>query len=248
MTVNYYFQNGIPEAFSATQQLVEAMTIQAIQVGGMDVYYIPRTVNQQDINPILTEDPLASYDNAFMLEMYLENAQGFEGDGALMSKFGIEIQDSCTFVVARARWEAEVGRSGQTELPRPVEGDLVYLPLTKSFFEIKKVIATNPFYQLGKLFVYRLDCELFEYSHEVFDTGVQEIDEFAEKITGAFEDYFLMTEAGYFLVDEGGNHFTQEFEMGVIDPGSQNDAFTAQEDSVLSFDESNPFGDITDVG
>lgn len=248
MAVNYYFQNGIPESFTNTQRLVEALTIEAIQIGGMDVYYIPRTVNAVDIDPILTEDPLASYDNAFMLEMYLENAQGFEGDGALMSKFGIEIQDSCTFVVARARWEAEVERTGTTVLPRPVEGDLVYLPLTKSYFEIKKVNATNPFYQLGKLFVYRLECELFQYSHELFDTGISEIDELSDKLSGAYEDYFILTEAGNLLCAEDGTHILQEFEMSVIDPGSENDPFTAAEDDVLSFDETNPFGELTHAG
>lgn len=248
MAVNYYFQNGIPESFSNTQRLVEELTIQAIQIGGMDTYYVPRTLIESDIDPILTEDALAKYDNAYRLEMYLENAQGFEGDGALMSKFGIEIQDSCTFVVARSRWEAEVGRTGTTRLPRPVEGDIVYLPLTKSYFEIKKVNATNPFYQLGKLFVYRLECELFEYSHEVFDTGLEEIDSLAKEVSLADEDWYLLTEAGMTLCSEDGARLMQEFKVDDIDPAAQNHEFRDQEDDVLSFDESNPFGDIVDVG
>jgi hypothetical protein len=248
MAVNYYFQNGIPESFTNTQRLVEELTIQAIQIGGMDTYYVPRTVLDADIDPILTEDALAKYDNAYRLEMYLENAQGFEGDGALMSKFGIEIQDSCTFVVARSRWEAEVGRTGTTRLPRPMEGDIIYLPVTKSYFEIKKVNATNPFYQLGKLFTYRLECELFEYSHEIFDTGLEEIDELADRLSGATEDYYILTESGSFLCAEDGTHILQEFSMTTIDPGSQNDPFTAAELDVISFDESNPFGELTHAG
>jgi hypothetical protein len=244
MAVNFYFQNGIPESFTNTQRMIEELTIQAIQIGGMDTYYIPRVLLQNDIDPIFTEDRLAKYENAYRLEMYLENVQGFEGDGALMSKFGIEIQDSCTFVVARARWEAEVGRTGKTMLPRPVEGDLVYLPLTKSFFEIKKVVATNPFYQLGRLFVYRLECELFEFSHEQFDTGLEEIDELSNQLSMADQDYFILTESGLNLVTEGGDHILQEFDIAVNDPASQNDAFTAQEEVVLNFNENNPFGEI----
>lgn len=244
MAVNYYFQNGIPESFTNTQRLIEALTIQAIQIGGMDVYYIPRTVDGNDIDPILTEDPLASYDHAFMLEMYLENAQGFEGDGALLSKFGIELQDSCTFVVARARWEAEVGRTGTTMLERPTEGDLIYLPMTKSFFEIKKVVATDPFYQLGKLFVYRLECELFNYSHEVMDTGIPEIDSLGIELSLVEEDYYIVTEDGYALTAEDDLHFLQEFEIAEKDKGSQNQAFWDAEPDVLSFDENNPFGDV----
>jgi hypothetical protein len=244
MAVNFYFQNGIPENFTNTQRMIEALTIQAIQIGGMDTYYIPRHLVQGDIDPIFTEDRLAKYENAYRLEMYLENAVGFEGDGALMSKFGIEIQDSCTFVVSRSRWEAEVGRTGSTMLPRPVEGDIVYLPLTKSFFEIKKVNATNPFYQLGKLFTYRLECELFEFSHEQFTTGLEEIDSLSNELSMADQDYFIMTENGFYLTGEDGSHILQEFDIAINDPASQNDAFTAQEEIVLNFDELNPFGEI----
>jgi hypothetical protein len=243
MAVNYYFQNGIPESYTNTQRLIEALTIQAIQIGGMDTYYIPRTVIESEINTILTEDALAKYENAYRLEMYLENAQGFEGDGALLSKFGIEIQDSCTFVCARSRWEAEVGRTGHTMLPRPTEGDLVYLPLTKSYFEIKRVNSTNPFYQLGKLFVYRLECELFQFSSEVFDTGLEEIDEIMD-LSGADEDYLLTTEDGSTLFGEDGGSILQEHDIGTYDKGSQNDPFVKHEPDVLSFDESNPFGDV----
>jgi hypothetical protein len=248
MTVNYYFQNGVPESYSANQNLVEALIIQAIQIGGMDTYYVPRTLIPGDIDPIFTEDALAKYDNAYRLEMYLENAQGFEGDGALMSKLGIQISDSCTFVVARSRWEAEVGRSGNTMLARPCEGDIVYLPLTKSYFEIKQVIATNPFYQLGKLFVYRLECELFEFSHEVFDTGLEEIDSLSNEISLAYEDHYIMTETGNYLCAEDGTHIIQEYTDDMIDPAANNGAFAAQEDDVLVFNENNPFGDIVDAG
>jgi hypothetical protein len=215
MTVNTYFQAGIPEAYSQTQDLIEQLTIEAIQIGGMNVYYVPRTILSEDINPVLTEDVLASYDNAYQIEAYLENATGFEGDGAMLSKFGIEISDSCTFVMSRARWTAEVGSKPGSRLPRPIEGDIIYLPLTKSFFEIKKVNAQNPFYQLGKLYTYRLDCELFNFSHEDFNTGVDEVDELAHEIN-----------------------------LHDLDAGSQNEVFDTKKTDVLDFDASNPFGDI----
>jgi hypothetical protein len=215
MAVNNYFQAGIPEAYGNTQDLIESLTIEAIQIGGMNVYYIPRTILVEDINPVLTEDVLASYEHAFQIEAYLENATGFEGDGAMLSKFGIEISDSCTFVMSRRRWTEEVGSKGVTRLPRPIEGDIIFLPLTKSYFEIKKVNAQNPFYQLGKLYTYRLECELFNFSHEQFETGVEEVDELA-----------------------------MEINLHDLDPGSQNDVFDAKKSDTLDFDESNPFGDI----
>lgn len=217
--INHYFQNGVPESFTNNQRLVESLTIQAIQIGGMDTYYIPRTILEENINTILTEDVLASYDHAYRIEAYLDNATGFEGDGAMLSKFGIEISDSCTFIIARARWEAEVGKTGNTRLPRPIEGDIIFLPLTKSYFEIKKVNAQNPFYQLGKLYTYRLECELFSFSHEEFNTGVDEVDDIAAEIN-----------------------------LHDLDAGSQNVAFEAKESATLDFSESNPFGDIYNAG
>lgn len=245
MTVNYYFQGGVPEAFSPEQQLIESMIIESIQITGMDVYYIPRTLVPADVNPIFLEDALASYEDAYRLEMYLDNAQGFDGDGAMMSKFGIQISDTCTFVVARARWEQEIGMTGKTRLPRPIEGDLVYLPLTKSFFEIMKVDATNPFYQLGKLFTYKLECELFQYSHERITTGVDEIDELMN-LSGTTDntDFPLTTEDGSTLEGEDGTVIDHEYGIEDYDTGAQNTDFQNKESQVLSFDESNPFGEI----
>lgn len=243
MAVNYYFQGGIPESYSANQRLVEDMIIESIQIGGMDVYYIPRTLIEDNINPVFLEDSLASYEHAYRIEVYLENAQGFDGDGALMSKFGIQINDTCTFTLARRRWEAEVGRTGNTRLPRPVEGDLIYLPLTKSFFEIMKVNATNPFYQLGKLFTYKLECELFEYSHETVKTGVDEIDELGN-LSLAEQDHLFATEDGSDIDTEDGTNIMVDFDIQDIDPGAQNTVFKNKEPSVLNFDETNPFGEI----
>jgi hypothetical protein len=217
MSVNNYWQGGIPQNYSGTQNMIDRLTIQAIKISGMNVYYITRTVNAGDIDPILIEDVIASYENAYQIEMYLENATGFGGEGALLSKFGIELQDSCTFVVSRTRWQEVVQAGGKTQLnlPRPVEGDLIYLPLTKSFFEIKRVDAMNPFFQLGKLFTYSLECELYNPSHQEFDTGISEIDE-------------LMAEV----------------DPDTPDPdSSQNVVFDNEGSSVINWSESNPFNE-----
>jgi hypothetical protein len=111
--------------------------------------------------------------------MYFENVDSFGGQGAFIQKFGLMIEQSATLVVARRRWEQLVGRYGQTQIPsRPNEGDLIYFPLTGSLFELKFVQHQDPFYQLGKLYVYKLQVELFQYSSERIDTGIAEIDTF----------------------------------------------------------------------
>jgi hypothetical protein len=220
------------------------MIIESIQITGMDVYYVPRTLVPEDVNPIFLEDALASYEDAYRIEAYLDNAQGFDGDGAMMSKFGIQISDTCTFVIARSRWEQEIGMTGKTRLPRPIEGDLIYLPLTKSFFEIMKVDATNPFYQLGKLFTYKLECELFQYSHERITTGVDEIDELMNLSGADNENFSLDTDGDVVLEAEDGTVLSQEYNIQDYDTGAQNVDLEKRQNAVLSFDESNPFGEI----
>ena len=109
--------------------------------------------------------------------MYIENTDGFEGEGDLMSKFGIQVRDQATFIISLRSWERFISLDSNVATSfRPNEGDLIYLPLSGSMFEIKFVEHEDPFYQVGKLFVFKLRCELFEYSQEDFDTGIGDID------------------------------------------------------------------------
>jgi hypothetical protein len=120
---------------------------------------------------------------AFPVEMYLENAEGFEGDGNLLGKFGLEIRDQADFVVTKRRWEQTVGVNldatgiGYTPKGKPAEGDLIYMTMTQRLFEIKYVEPKSPFYQLADLPSYTLTAELFEYNDQHFDTGWDEIDQ-----------------------------------------------------------------------
>ena len=159
------------------QYLIEDIILESIQIYGQDFYYIPRTLVGHD--QILGEDRLSKFKEAYQIEMYLETNMGFEGQGAFINKFGLMMEQSATLTVSRRRWDQLVGRFGQTELPnRPCEGDLLYFPLTKGLFEIKFVKHQDPFYQLGKLYVYRLQVELFQYASEHIDTGLRDIDVF----------------------------------------------------------------------
>ena len=110
--------------------------------------------------------------------MYVENTDGFEGDGDLLSKFGVEIRDSMTLALSNRRWEQLVGRFQPTPESRPQEGDLIYFPLVNGLFEIRFVEDQSPFYQLQNLPTFKLTCELFEYGNEALDTGVEAIDSF----------------------------------------------------------------------
>lgn len=173
MSRNVYFSQGIRNE----QLLMEDIIIEAIQIHGQDFTYIPRTLVAKD--EILGEDRLSEFKNAFTIEMYLENADGFEGQGAFLQKFGLFMEQSATLTVSRRRWEQLVGRYGKGILSnRPSEGDLLYYPLTGGLFEIKFVQHQDPFYQLGRLQVYKLQVELFQYASEHIDTGDADIDAF----------------------------------------------------------------------
>lgn len=173
MAINQYFSQGT----KAEQRLYEDIVIESLKIYGQDVYYIPREIVNRDV--ILGDDSTARFDDAYRIEMYIENTEGFDGEGDLFTKFGVEIRDAATFIVARRRWNAKVALYENTETRpfyRPREGDLIYLTLSQSFFEITKVETEAPFYQLKDLPVFRIRAELFEYNDEDFDTNVLEID------------------------------------------------------------------------
>lgn len=173
MSRNVYFTNGA----RTEQLLIEDLIIESLKIYGQDFFYIPRTLVSKD--EILGEDRLSEFKSSFPIEMYFENVDSFAGQGAFIQKFGLMMEQSATLVVARRRWEQLVGRYGVTQLPtRPNEGDLLYFPLSKGLFEIKFVQHQDPFYQLGKLYVYKLQVELFQYSSERIDTGISEVDAF----------------------------------------------------------------------
>ena len=245
MATNFYFQSGIPGGRSSEQLLMEDIIIECLKIYGLDTYYIPRkSVNEDDI---LGEDVLNKYSSAYPLEMYMQNVTGFEGDGDLLTKFGVEFRDTATFIVSRRRWDEVIARSGDAVLTtRPAEGDIVYFPLTKAFFEIKRVESTDPFFQVGKLYVYKLQCELMQYSSEIFDTGVSEIDSIASGDSLDINAFNLLLESGdRALLEEysPAGIILQSYNLGRILPNVDNEDFRS-EISVLDFSERNPFGEI----
>ena len=178
---------------------------------GQDVYYLPRTVVNE--NRILGEDVSSKFSNSYKIEMYIENTEGFDGEGDLFTKFGVEIRDEATFIVSRRRWNTTVGKvDNQIEGERPREGDLIFLPLSKSMFEVMHVEHEQPFYQLANLPTFKMRCQLFEYSGEDLDTDLTTIDTIEQ--TNAYEfDMVLSGVSGDFQI---GERVTQTLGDGTI--------------------------------
>jgi len=176
MATNQYvnsFNNGL----SGEQGLYEDLIIESIKMYGFDALYLPRNI--AGVDTILNEEILSKFDKSYAVEMYLLEADGFGGEDFL-SKFGVTVADTCTLVVAVKRWKTLVQNDLNNIDPtrdRPYEGDLIYLPFSKSLFEIRFVEDQEQFYRLNHLPTYQLRCELFRYESQDFDTGVAAIDD-----------------------------------------------------------------------
>lgn len=174
---------------TSEQSLYEDIIIESLQIYGQDVYYLPREIINEDT--ILNEDVPSKFGSSYVIEMYIENVEGFGGSGDLFAKFGVEIRDQATFIVARRRWKESVFKNSAVltaaGITRPREGDLIYLPLTKSLFEITATDNDRPFYQLSNLPTFQMTCELFEYSSEDFDTGIDDIDDIEKEFAYIYQ-------------------------------------------------------------
>ena len=175
MATNLYFSQKV----NSEQNLYEDIVIESLKMYGQDIYYLPRTIVNED--KVFGDDVPSKFSAAYKCEMYIENVEGFDGEGDLFTKFGVEIRDQATFVVARRRWRNTINKTdNMITAERPTEGDLLYLPLSNSLFQIMAVEHEQPFYQLSNLAVYKLRAELFEYNDEDLDTGIDQIDEIEE--------------------------------------------------------------------
>ena len=283
MPTNVYFDTGTkPE-----QNLYEDLIIEQLRIYGQDCYYIPRNMVSED--KVFGEDSLSKFEDAYMVEMYVDNIDGYEGEKELMSKFGLDIQDDATFTVARRRWEQFVTIDNNLVVSsRPNEGDLVYWPKGSKLFEITFVDHDDPFYQVHNLPTYKLKCKTFEYGSEDLDTGIAEIDaieadnsldQLSHQMTlenaTTFTEFFALEQGtpsdGQLILEDSllGDKILSEtvdntgsiimennvegadasyiiletYRVDTIDESAQNDLFDSEEDTILDFTESNPFGD-----
>ncbi len=174
MARNFYIRDNV----RSEQNLFEDIVIESLKIYGQDVYYLPRDTVFED--RVFGDEIPAKYNSSYKIEMYIDNIEGFDGEGDLFTRFGVEIRDEATFVVSRRRWDQTVGGDNDINSERPREGDLIYLPLSKSMFQITAVEHEQPFYQLSNLPVFKCRAQLFDYNSENFDTGIEEIQDIEE--------------------------------------------------------------------
>jgi len=209
MVTNSYINTT---TYTQEQDLIGNLVVESIQMHGQDFIYIPR--NLVNVDTVFNEDTLSSFTTSHTIEMQIDSVDGFEGEGEMLSQFGLSVKDQIITTLSKSRFLSETGSE------RPKVGDLIYLPLVDKAFQIKFVEDEIPFYQLGKMHVFQLTSELFVYSHETINTGVSEID-----------DNFTNTA----LVDD-------TVDNEVADDGLV-PLSTTVTDSVIDFTQNNPFSE-----
>lgn len=203
----YFHKSQINE-----QTLVSSLIKESIQIQGRKYFYLPRNVQIMDL--VLGEDIVSRFSLAIPIEAYLVEAQGFQGDKEMFSKFGLQINNSYRLVVHKDRWEREVkplfdGDIGNGEADftienylRPHEGDLIFDPLTNFLMEIKFVDHDTEFYQLGKNYMYHMSCEAFNYQNESIGTGIEAIDMFENNNRDALVFQILLEDGKAMLCED----------------------------------------------
>ena len=181
MALNPFFLQGSQSEQRLTQDLIN----EHLKIFGVEVTYIPRKFVRKQT--IIKEVQSSAFDDNFLLEAYVNTFEGYGGQGDIMTKFGVSLRDELTVTISKERFEDFISpflsADEDYELAsRPREGDIIFFPLGARLFEVKFVEHEDPFYQLGKNYVYQLKCELFEYEDEVIDTGIDIIDSQVEDI------------------------------------------------------------------
>ena len=252
MPTNVYFDTGT----TSEQRLYEDLIIEQLKIYGQDVYYLPRKLANKDT--IFGEDSASSFDDSYIIEMYVDNSDGYMGEQEIIKKFGLELRDDIRFTLSKLRWEQLIKKNSDLVAERPQEGDLVYFPTTKAFFEIQFVEHEQPFYQQSALPVYKLSCTKWEYSSERVDTGISSIDSLEDSLstdTMNFQ-FTLENEVGSFLLESDTGEISylinEDFTMATQQPTDQGKAFETEAgtttsstgDDILDFSERNPFGEV----
>lgn len=197
MALNPFFLQGSPNE----QRLVQELINEQLRMYGVEVYYIPRKFVRKET--ILREVTSSKFNDNYAIEAYLNNYEGYSGQGDILTKFGMNLKDEVSLIISKERFEDFISpfliSDSDDEIilsSRPREGDLIYFPLGQRLFEVKFVEHEQPFYQLGKLYVYELKCELFEYEDEI--GGWENDSTTVEEIDNALSQYGYMTDLQMF--------------------------------------------------
>ena len=268
MARNRFFNQYTP--VKQEQSLVEDLIIESIKIYGIDGYYLPRT--HVNLDKIYGEDASVLFDDALEMELYVKSFDGFAGQEDFLAKFGLQIDESVTFVISQKRFTQSLKTSIITEysynmltedgdellsnrndvseydydaIVRPREGDMIWIPMFASMYEIKFTQNIENFFQLGKLYTYELRCDRIEYSSERINTDITEIDAIEDQYSlSTANNEKLLDEDTFLFLHEDGTFVVNEADVVVAAEISADNEEIGQkiiDDDILDFSEQNPF-------
>lgn len=238
--------------YKQTQDLYENLIIENIQISGQNYYYIPRTLSSR-FDPIFGEDVLSSFDSYAEIEMYLSDFNGYSGENVMLSKFGLEVRDTASFMISMKRYQDVIvpilpPDRNEAYKYRACEGDLIYAPFSQSLYEIKFVDDESPgFYQINKKHVWILRCELFQMNNDKFNTGQDFVDSNFNKNVDRLSFAFLTEDGDKLLTEDGGILMDESFIIGassddMLGYGDNND-IKKEFMNIINFSSNNPFSE-----
>jgi hypothetical protein len=196
MATSHYF----PQRYGGNkseQNLIQDLVDEQIKLFGCDLYYLPRIIIKENS---LSDIIYSKFEKQFQIEMLLQNVEGFGNEAEFVSKFGLRVTDEITFVVSKRRWELEGVKFGLAI--RPLEGDLLFFPLTKQLYEIKFVRNETAFYQLGEIYFYTIVAEIYEFNNDTIETGISDIDDMDSLLSNSTTLVLKIGGSGVFLLKE----------------------------------------------
>lgn len=208
------------------QDFYDGIIVDSIYDMGLEVKYLPTRATE---DTIFGENDAIHYDTIYALDMALENKEAFDNGEDMLEKFGLDIRQTFHFTVSITKF-TEIVTGTEAAITRPREGDLIFVPMDSSLYEITKVREYEKYFRWGKLFTFELTCELFRYSGQTFETGDTTIDAYNTKFSSE---------------DLGSPYQGSPYDLTSIDPIADNEDFSTEAADILDFDETNPFGDVS---
>ena len=238
MAVSPFFKNVTSKR---EQKLLDDLVNEATRQYGIEVYYVPRTLKNFD--EIYGADTVSEYNDNFLTEMYIKDFNNYNPPNEFMSKFGIEFRDDLTLSCPLTAFFKNVIRFNPA-YQRPQESDLIYIPHLNRIFIIKYVDYKPNFYQLGDQYYYDLKLEIWEYSSEILNTGLPDIDNIQLKYTTDSQDWQILTNDEFFIADNNGYAIIQgQFDFSAQNALEDNDEIEKEANTIIDFSESNPFSE-----
>lgn len=184
-----------------TQALHDTLVAESIQMRGVEFYYLEREFTNLDL--LFGEDPNSRFEKAWKFAAWLNSFESYEGQQSFFSKFGHVQNDEIRISINPGLFKYQVNGK------EPKLGDLIYMPMDNSLFEITWVEPYTPFYQAGKNPIRVIVAQKFIYSGEKVRPEIQVKPEIDDPYNGLDLDPILNLDG---FIDQKTDQFAENIQ------------------------------------